>query len=158
MHTKPTKNQIKSCVAQLTIVSFFPSEPLKQALIMRFFQQLVGTNEQLEWLVSVLLTVDWPGPAQVRALFCTRFPPADGIKEGEQCRLSGFTPNDCEAHRSIAAPDLKLLSAPEKGVALDAELIADMNRLEAKCKLQAARERGKRSTKKYVYIPPDWLK
>lgn len=50
---------------------------------MTVIESMVSSSEQLEWLVRTMLTHynEWPGPMELRAVFCTAFFPADGIQK-----------------------------------------------------------------------------
>lgn len=93
----PTMDDVQDAIATMSLLKFFPSGDVAVRVLIDLLIRLCSTREQLNWLVETLINRigEWPGPAQLRALFCTRFPPADGI-EGPPCELSGFTPADGE--------------------------------------------------------------
>lgn len=105
-----TKDDMKNAMVQLSMLRYFPQGDAQKAIAM-FLAQLCGTGERLQWLVSQLVNRvgDWPGPAQVRGIFCTRFRPADG-KEAD-CTLAGFTAADGEL--ASARKDPPALTAGE---------------------------------------------
>jgi hypothetical protein len=61
---------------------FFPSDPDARIGIAEQIAQMTGDADQVRWLVARLpqLYADWPGMLEVRAVFCTRFRPCDGIE------------------------------------------------------------------------------
>jgi hypothetical protein len=86
---------MESC-GRLAALRFFPSEPGARAEIAGLLMRIVVKPEQLEWLVRTMIDQvgEWKGTRELRAVFCTRFKPADGIEEWSQ--ISGFTAIDSE--------------------------------------------------------------
>lgn len=81
-------------VRRLAVLKFFPSDAVVRQEIMALLDRLVSTPEQLEWLVSALINEvgEWPGPKEVRGIFCTRFRPKDGIEtDAEHNKFSPIT-------------------------------------------------------------------
>lgn len=109
---KPTTIDLQSAILQMGTLKFFPAESTTRAVIMDLLSRIVSTESQLEWLVRTLIDHigEWPGPAQMRALYATRFRPADGI-EGPHCTLGGFTPAESETRFLEDAGRHKLLDA-----------------------------------------------
>lgn len=93
---RPTKQEIVDAVGRLGILKFFPSGDNERKEIMRFVERLVGTTAQLNWLVGAVIDGcnEWPGPKELRGIFCTRYRPADGVEA--ECSVSGFTASDGE--------------------------------------------------------------
>ncbi len=94
---KPTNEQLASAATQLSLMKYFPAGDAQRTLIAALLGRLASNKQQLDWLVSALLNhvPEWPGPMEVRGLFCTRYKPADG-KEAN-CSLAGFTADEIEA-------------------------------------------------------------
>lgn len=67
-------------IAKLTALKFFPSDPAGQNVIVEIACKLATDTSQIEWLVNQMLSWynDWPGPREMRAVFCQRWKPADG--------------------------------------------------------------------------------
>lgn len=95
--TPITEQHLAAALVQLSILKFFPMDELQHRAMTEYLRRLCGHAEGLAWLVAQLVNHvgEWPGSADVRGIYCTRFKPADGI-ENLNCRLSGFTPTDCE--------------------------------------------------------------
>lgn len=53
---------------------------------------------RLNWLFDTISSnvKEWPGMREIRALYCKKFTPADGI-EGYNCSIAGYTDEECEA-------------------------------------------------------------
>ncbi len=79
---------------------------------MRLLERICETPDRLDWLVSMLENHvgEWPGPAQLRALYATRWRPADGI-EGTSCAIAGRTPADSESLSLAEHEDRKQIEA-----------------------------------------------
>ena len=94
---KPTAKDLEMAVAAMSAMKFFPPAPATIAFVMDMLARMVDEKQKLAWLTETLVdnVSEWPGAAQVRALFCTRFAPADGI-DGPPCELGGFTAADGE--------------------------------------------------------------
>lgn len=88
---------LAGALAQFSMLRYFPADEMAHESIVLLLRRLCGTRERLMWLISRM--VDhvgyWPGPAEVRGLFCTRFRPADGVEA--DCTLPGYTAADGEA-------------------------------------------------------------
>lgn len=115
-----TEAQACEAMQSLAAMKYFPSDPYARAEIGSMLERMVSTAEQLQWLVETMIdnVREWPGPAEMRGIFCTRFKPRDG-KEA-WCSIPGFTASDSEAALSapkqIAAqgrPTIALPSAAE---------------------------------------------
>ena len=114
---KPTTEQLNRAVRKLGILKFFPSGADERETILEILDSMVGTVEQLVWLVSAMINgvSEWPGPAQMRAIFSTQFECADGIR-GPECTVPGFTP--WEIYRPVEIPGvretLRMLAPPKE--------------------------------------------
>ena len=102
-----TDSDLAWALAEMSQLRYFPSGEsgeMAQEAIVRKMREYVGTREQLVWLVNQLTdhVGIWPGPSEVRGLFCTRFKPADG-KEAD-CQLPGYSSGDLEVKQAYKAP------------------------------------------------------
>ena len=73
-------------LSKLSLMKFFPSDPAARSALMGIVMSMAWTDDQIEWLVKRALVVfaEWPGPMEIRALFCSRWKPADGIEAHSQ--------------------------------------------------------------------------
>jgi hypothetical protein len=97
-----------AAVRQMTALRYFPTEPAAHGSIAEILMRMVGNAEQLSWLTKIMLdrVGEWPGTRELRAVFCTRFKPADGVEEWSM--LPGFMATDSEvavleAHDNVKA-------------------------------------------------------
>lgn len=101
-------------VAELTrmvgVVPMFPSDPLSLANITSETQKFVDQELRLKWLVDTFINHvgRWEGIREFRAVYCTRFKPADGIEEFS--RIQGYAPGDIEAEHTEQSERYKQLS------------------------------------------------
>lgn len=112
---KPTKNDIIQAVRRMHALAMFPNDQHAREEIMRIIERMVGTKEQLDWLVSSMIdrVGEWKGPREMRGIFCTRFKPLDGIES--YASAAGFTPADSESLCLVAHSGYKRLeAAPER--------------------------------------------
>ncbi len=105
------KKLFQMAASRLALLPFFPAGDISMSLVMGELERIVHTPDRLEWLVDTVLSkcAKWEGPAQLRALYSTRWKPRDGL-EGGDCTISGHTPDDNEARYIEEHSKLKALS------------------------------------------------
>jgi hypothetical protein len=108
-------------LAALSLLRFFPQEPEARAAIVTIVCRMVSTVDQIDWLIKSALAVydDWPGPRELRALFCSRWNPRDGVKAYSQIYPSdesggGFPSSIYPASRFPALPPPREIKAIEQ--------------------------------------------
>jgi hypothetical protein len=97
--TTPTSHQIMEALrAMRSVIPFFPNEDAATAIISTVLVKLVRTPEELNWLTTaaIISMTKWEGIPQLRALYCTRYTPHDGLPV-IPCLLPGFTRRELEA-------------------------------------------------------------
>jgi len=89
---------LQMAAARLALLPFFPAGEVSMSLVMTELDRIAHSPERLTWLVDTTMAkcAKWEGPAQLRALYSTRWKPADGI-EGGTCTIAGHTPADSES-------------------------------------------------------------
>src|SRR5262245_60139338 len=77
-----TKTAINRLTAKLATLKFFPTRADAVEAVTEAVIEFASTDEQLDWLGRrvVALFTEWPGPRELRAIFCARFKPADGFE------------------------------------------------------------------------------
>ena len=67
-------------IAKLSLLKYFPADPIARVALVEMVCGFAENNVQIEWLVRRALVVfnEWPGPHEIRALFCSRWRPQDG--------------------------------------------------------------------------------
>lgn len=77
-----TPEEATAAVDELELMAFFPSNAAARAALAHILMELVDDKERLRWLVdrALKLYTRWPGPAELRALYCSRYKPKDGVE------------------------------------------------------------------------------
>lgn len=96
--------EIEQAISDMSIVKYFPNDADQRAAVGRLMSRFVsfGRVDQLRWLVETMLdrVGEWAGPVELRAVFCTRYQPADGIEA--DCKYSpGFTNDEMETRAKV---------------------------------------------------------
>lgn len=101
-----TFDQAYAAIDDMAAMKFFPRDQRARAAIARLIKDFVTTGDQARWLARrmVVLYDAWPGPREMRALFCSRWKPRDGIEA-----TSAIYPNGFPSERK---PEPKLLIDP----------------------------------------------
>lgn len=109
---KCSRSDIDSGLAKLSMLRYWPSDQATRAEIGILLAKMVPHREALRWLVDELVNKvgEWPGPAELRGLLCTRFKPADGNER--DCSLPGYRPSDYEQRHYDEHCALKAGSVP----------------------------------------------
>jgi hypothetical protein len=99
-------------IAKLAMLKFFPADKEARNAIVQMVCEMAATDEQVKWLVHRALKLynEWPGPKELRACFCSKFRPLDGINAYSAVYADGI-PSEREN-----APNL--LEAPRREVRL----------------------------------------
>lgn len=84
-------------VASLAALRFFPPDPPARAALADELLRMCRSEDQAAWVVRRVLRLynEWPGPMELRAVFCSRFKPADGVEANTtdaRFREDGFPP------------------------------------------------------------------
>lgn len=141
---KPTAKDYANAVGALGILKYFPSGADNREMIMVLMQNICDRKDRLVWLVNTLLNHvgEWPGPAQLRAIYASRWTPADGV-HGPPCTIHGFTADDMESNwqaRQLTESQQRYLPTPDDMRVTDEER-ERIAALERKVKLAPERKR-----------------
>lgn len=95
-------------------LKFFPSDPDARIGIAEELAVMARDEEQIRWLVGRLpkLFEAWPAMHEVRAVFCSKFQPRDGIEVYSTAYVDGI-PAERESLKQIEVPALRRLTASE---------------------------------------------
>ena len=74
-------------------LKFFPADPDSRIGIAKAIAKMAKSENQVLWLVEVLPTIytEWPAAKELRAVFCMKFKPADGIEAVSEVYPNGLT-------------------------------------------------------------------
>ena len=88
---------INGLVASMGGMKFFPSDPAARAAIVETVGDMAENEEQVRWLTKRMRSMyaEWPGEIELRACFCSRFRPRDGIN-----RCSSVFPDGISSERT----------------------------------------------------------
>lgn len=91
---KFNKSDLERACGDLAMLRYWPAQA--EAAVMHLLLQICPDRAALAWLVAELVNHvgEWPGPAEVRGLLCTRYDAADGIDA--YCNLPGYRAEDGE--------------------------------------------------------------
>lgn len=72
--------RVAELAAELTMLRYFPPDESARLAIVRMIGEMAENEDQVRWLVRRTLDLwnEWPGPLELRAVFCSRFKPKDG--------------------------------------------------------------------------------
>jgi hypothetical protein len=92
---KFNQRDLERAVTELSMLRYWTAD--LRGPVMHLLAQICPHQEALQWLVAELVNHigEWPGPAEVRGLLCTRYSAADGIDQW--CNLPGYRAADYEA-------------------------------------------------------------
>lgn len=144
---------------QLSILKFFPSDPGARVAIMRMLQRLCKSYEQAQWLVDRAVDIfsEWPGPREIRALYCQKFPPSDGVSAYSNLYPDGFPQLREAGRKEIAGPEM--LALPEGHIAsADPQADAAVRIAMELMKLKARPVFSDPVTPKEISEAPHWLR
>lgn len=101
---------IKNLVNSMAGMKYFPSEPAARLALVELMGELTDDEEKVRWLAKRMRTLysEWPGEREMRACFCSKFRPKDGIEVHSTVYLDGI-PSERETTRQLEAPKLPAL-------------------------------------------------
>jgi len=102
---------------------FFPSDPDARLGLAKQLARMVGSEEQLRWLVETLPTLysEWPGLRELRALYCMKFRPMDGIEVASEVYPDGLTREQLNPGMK-ELPAAPMLQLPPSEITTDPEM------------------------------------
>ena len=105
---------VTRALGRLTLMKYFPAEDAARTALVEMVCGMIDHEDQAEWLAKRMLQIyrEWPGPYEMRACFCSRYKPMDGINAYSEIYANGLPPDPSAPPRpEIAAPKLKALPA-----------------------------------------------
>jgi hypothetical protein len=82
-------------VAELSVLPRFPYDQDARLMILRTLSEMVKDEEALDWLIrrAVNLWNKWEGIRELRAIYCSRYYPGDGIETTSAIYTDGVPPD-----------------------------------------------------------------
>lgn len=95
-------------IGKLSLLKFFPSDPDARTALVEMACAMVETDEEIEWLCRRALQIfnEWPGPNELRALYCSRYPAQDGVSANSELFSTGYPPDPAFPRREEWIPQL----------------------------------------------------
>ncbi len=83
---------INNEVAKFGTMKYFPGDAAVRLALVEFMLDIAETEDQVRWLVKRVRTLyaEWPGEHELRAAFCSRYRPKDGINACSSVYLDGL--------------------------------------------------------------------
>lgn len=126
-----------AAVDQMALLQFFPSDAGTRKELLKLISEMCWNDEQVKWLAKRMITLfdQWPGPHELRAVLCSRWPAADGVDA--VTKHSRYIEEGFPSERAGAGDHLALNGTPQKalcaatGVSSDeaAQNVADKNKV-----------------------------
>ena len=106
--------RIMELLGRLAMLKYFPAnnDSVFEGLLV-LVGEMCRTELEVEWLVKRMTSgiyAEWPGPQEMRACYCSKFCPKDGINAYSQVYPEGL-PLSPEARKALEAPTWKALPA-----------------------------------------------
>ena len=124
--------EVLSALQELRLLPYFPAENEHiWSSLVRLCGQMCDNLEQVRWLVARMTSgiyAQWPGPHEMRACFCCRYKPKDGISAYSTCYPDGLPPDPTAPPRALEAP-ARLALPPGHVASRDAELDGKLQNL-----------------------------
>jgi hypothetical protein len=146
-----TREEMIGILKGLEVLPFFPSSEGSMKALAHLVESMMTSDDQVEWLVNRMtggLYAEWPGPAEVRAVFTNKFKPADGING-----YSSVYPDGIPSEKREPPPMLALPPGVEASVdpVLEASIHALAERLNTN---RTGRRRRQVPGIPFVEVPP----
>lgn len=123
-----TDYEADTLVGKLSLMPFAPAEPAARLALAEMFQDMIDTYAHGQQLVKRIINSPryekFPAPAEIRGVYCSMFPPQDGINGYSQVYPHGDFPDA----KPLVAPPLKRLPAGHAATA-DPELDGGFQKL-----------------------------
>jgi hypothetical protein len=109
--------RILDMLSELAMLKYFPTNNDSVLIgLSRLVAQMCSDESQVRWLIDRMtsgLYAEWPGPQEMRACFCSRFKPKDGINAYSTVYLDGI-PLSKPLPRLPPPPVRAFLTGPEE--------------------------------------------
>jgi hypothetical protein len=127
-------------VMELSALPFFPPEDAARLAIARIVGDMASNEDQVRWLVRMMtsgLYAKWEGPAELRAVFCMKFKPRDGIEALSTAFPDGLSREQLNPGEQIEAPAPLQIAGECGPVTADPEMVALTAKISEACRMPA---------------------
>ena len=96
--------EVTATLARLRMLKYFPADKNAHTALVGLVCSMATTEDQVRWLVRRTLALynEWPGPLELRAVFCSKYPPRDGINAYSQIYEDGIPSEKPQTYQGIA--------------------------------------------------------
>jgi hypothetical protein len=115
-------------LGELRVMRFFPNDANVMVSLLRLVGAMCENEEQVKWLVARMTSgiySAWPGDHEMRACFCCRYKPKDGMTAYSTVYLDGLPPDPTAPQRPqigttghFALPEGHVSADPERDRAI----------------------------------------
>ena len=127
---------VTKALGRLTLMKYFPADDTARTALVEMVCGMIDHEDQAEWLAKRMLQIyrEWPGPYELRACYCGRFRPADGISACSEIYGDGLPIDPTAPPRPEIAAPKRLALPPGHVESADPELDAAIQKLAEKVK------------------------
>lgn len=137
-------------------LAFFPNDEYVPIAICRLVGSMCHNEAEVRWLVDRMTSgiySEWPGIAEMRACFCAKFPPRDGINA-----YSSIYPDGIPAETPRQLPAAEQRALPPGQIATASKSLDHAFQIAAKCQQQKDALFNQPATPKEIAAAPQWLR
>jgi hypothetical protein len=99
-----TMKTVFAQIGRMSIMRYFPADPDARDAIAAMIGEMATSDEQVIWLAARMIQCysEWPGHMELRACFCSRYKPADGVEAISQAYFEREMPPEAPGGRKLA--------------------------------------------------------
>lgn len=135
---------LKYALATMGMIRYFPSDVEVKAKVGELIGKMCANDEQACWLADRMVQLhgrEWPGPDELRATFCSKFRPKDGIEKDSEVYHEGIPSENPNRNAQLeAGAALKKITGDTIPANDAADVLADLVR-KVKAKSEAIKPR-----------------
>ncbi len=149
---------VSDMMDELAVLKYFPGVEQARVALVRVTCEMADNDDQVRWLMSRMTSgiyAEWPGVREMRALFCSRFNPRDGINAYSSVYPDGI-PADPKNPLQLEAPKMLALP-PGHTVSADKSLETAVQILSQGMSIKNMEFAGK-ATAEEIAAAPEWLR
>ena len=89
----------------LRLLKYFPNDEFAMLALVRQVGEMCESEAAVEWLVHRMLKLyaEWPGIQEMRACYCSKFRPKDGVNAYSQVYADGIPSERTQTPLTLAA-------------------------------------------------------
>jgi hypothetical protein len=115
----------------MALIKFCPANDEEREALAEALEKFVETDEQLEWLKNrvQIRYPEWPGIRELRACFCSKFRPKDGLSIISAVQLDGIASEAMDASRLTGGAPLLIETGADPPISdpRSREIVAELS-------------------------------